>query len=69
VPAMPARAVDTTGAGDAFNGALAAHRALHPAAPFRAAVEHATKVAALAVEQHGAARAMPYADDVRRRFG
>jgi ribokinase len=69
VPAAEVRAVDTTGAGDAFNGGLAAFLARHPDTPLRDAVLHATRVAGLAVETSGAALAMPTADEVRRRFG
>ena len=67
VPAEQVRAVDTTGAGDAFSGALAAALAMSPQ-PFRSAVEAASRVAGLAVETHGAALGMPRAEDVRRRF-
>jgi ribokinase len=69
VAAEAVRAVDTTGAGDAFNGALAAHLALDPGTALREAVQQATRVAGLAVETHGAALGMPRADEVRRRFG
>ena len=69
VPAEPVSVADTTGAGDAFNGGLAAALAQDPARPFRSAVIHANRVAGLAVENHGAAAAMPRAEDVRRRFG
>ncbi len=59
VAAAPARAVDTTGAGDAFNGALAASLAAQPAAAFATHVGFATRYAARATEAHGAAEAMP----------
>jgi ribokinase len=61
--------VDTTGAGDAFSGALAAALALAPRASFEHAVRHANRVAALSVEQAGAASAMPTRAAVLARFG
>lgn len=67
VPAPPAKAVDTTGAGDAFNGALAA--ALATGGSFAAAAAFACRYAALSVERPGAALAMPNRDEVRARFG
>ena len=58
IPARPvARAVDTTGAGDAFNGALAV--ALAERRPLGEAVRFATVAASLSVERPGAAAAMP----------
>jgi ribokinase len=62
VGAEPARAVDTTGAGDAFNGALAASLALQPGAAFAAHVRFATRYAGLSTECEGAALAMPRLD-------
>ncbi|NZA25290.1 ribokinase [Luteimonas sp. SJ-92] len=59
VAAAPATVVDTTGAGDAFNGALAASLALRPTAPFAAHVDFATRYAAASTEREGAAAAMP----------
>lgn len=59
VPATPAHVVDTTGAGDAFNGALAAALARHPGKAFAAHVRFATAYAAAATERAGAAMAMP----------
>ena len=69
VQAAPAQAVDTTGAGDAFNGALAASLARAPARPFAAHVRFATRCAALSTERAGAAAAMPTLAEVRTRFG
>ena len=64
VPAVPADAIDTTGAGDAFNGALAAAWATHPAAPFHVHVGFASLYAARACESAGAATAMPHLADL-----
>jgi ribokinase len=69
VPAMPVRPVDSTGAGDAFNGALAAALLREPDAPFRQAVEHANRVAAMSTETLGAAPSMPSLAQVVERFG
>jgi ribokinase len=68
VHAERVHAVDTTGAGDAFNGALAAALAAAPDAPFADAVRAATRYAALSTEQHGAALAMPTRAQVLARF-
>jgi len=61
--------VDTTGAGDAFSGALAAASLRFSEAPFAIWVAHAMKVAALSVEATGAANSMPSFIDVVTRFG
>ncbi len=58
---------DTTGAGDAFNGALAAAMASGMDLPD--AVRQANRVAALKVERAGAALAMPTRAEVQARFG
>ena len=62
--AGPAKAVDTTGAGDAFSGALAAILAERPGAPFREAAMFANRYAARSTESEGAARAMPRRRDL-----
>ena len=64
ISAEPANAVDTTGAGDAFNGALAASLALRPrqAMSCPGFIEHirfANRYAALSTETEGAALSMP----------
>jgi len=68
-PAESVTAVDTTGAGDAFNGALAASLARTPDAVFAEHVRFANRYAALSTERAGAALAMPVLADVRARFG
>jgi ribokinase len=60
---------DSTGAGDAFSGALAAALALSPGRPFADAVRHANRVAALSTEVVGTAPAMPTRAQVEARFG
>ena len=68
VPAERVDPIDSTGAGDAFSGALAAALALDLKAPFRRHLRFAGRYAALATEQAGAAVAMPRLGDVRARF-
>jgi ribokinase len=69
VPAETAHVADTTGAGDAFNGALAAALAGDAGERFRDAVVQANRVAAMSTERAGAAAAMPRRDEVLARFG
>lgn len=69
LPPERVKAVDTTGAGDAFSGGLVAAMARFTDAPFRRCVEHANRVAAMSTETVGTAPAMPSFDAVRERFG
>ncbi len=69
LPAAPARAIDTTGAGDVFSGTLAAALVLFHNAPFAAPSIHANRAAALSTETVGTAPAMPSFDAVVERFG
>jgi ribokinase len=62
VPAPRVEAVDTVGAGDAFNGALAA--ALADGRDLRQAVDWAIAAAALAVTKPGAQAALPFRDAI-----
>ncbi len=62
VPGHKVDVVDTTGAGDAFNGALAV--ALAEGQPLADAVAFANVAAALQVTKLGTAPAMPYRADV-----
>ncbi|MBO9661451.1 ribokinase [Dokdonella sp.] len=61
-------AIDATGAGDAFSGALAAAIVRFAAQPFRAAVRYANRVAALSTERVGTAPVMPRHGEVAARF-
>jgi ribokinase len=65
VPAIVARAVDTTGAGDAFAGALAAGLAEGMAMP--AALRLATVAAGISVEREGCQPSYPSRAEVERR--
>ena len=69
LPAEPVRVVDTTGAGDAFNGALAAALADRDGRAFAQHARFAGRYAALSTERPGAAPAMPTRAEVLRRFG
>ena len=62
VPAYPVQTVDTTGAGDAFNGGLAV--ALARGDNLMDAVKFANAVAALSTTHPGAQSSMPTANDV-----
>lgn len=64
VPAPPAQAVDTTGAGDAFNGALAA--ALAQGYELPAAVRRAVVAASCSVAGRGARGGMPTREEIDR---
>ena len=68
IPAERVSAVDTTAAGDAFNGALATALA-GAAGCFADAVRFAGRFAALSTERPGAALSMPRRRDVEDRFG
>jgi ribokinase len=62
VPAYKVASVDTTGAGDCFNGTFAAR--LAEGDDFFDAAKFASAASALSVTKPGAAVAMPYYDDV-----
>jgi ribokinase len=69
VPAERATPLDTTGAGDAFTGGLAAGLVRAQGGDFASAVRFAGQVAALSVEKPGAAPAMPRFQQWQQRFG
>ncbi|GAB3283919.1 ribokinase [Larkinella harenae] len=58
IPAPPVTAIDTTAAGDCFNGALAV--ALASKQPLEQAVAFACKVASICVTRMGAQASLPY---------
>jgi ribokinase len=62
VPSVPIKAVDTTAAGDCFNGALAV--ALSEGMNIREAVTFACKSAAISATRMGAQASMPYRVEV-----
>lgn len=64
VPAFPVTPVDSTAAGDAFNGAFATALMLGKS-PFESAT-FAAAVAAISVTRHGAQPSMPTMDEVER---
>ena len=68
VPPADVEAIDTTGAGDAFNGGLAAGL-VRFGDDFEAAVVHANRVAGLSTTRPGTAPAMPSAGDVEAFAG
>ena len=64
IPAFSVKAVDTTAAGDAFNGGLAV--ALARKLPLKDAVRFASAVAALSVTRLGAISSLPTAAEVEQ---
>ncbi len=68
VAAETATVVDTTGAGDAFNGALAASLAEGALPAFADHVRFANRYAALSTERPGAALAMPSRAELIARY-
>ena len=67
--AAPVVAVDASGAGDAFSGALAAAIAQRGSVRFAAAVRQASLAAALSTERPGTASAMPTRAELQARYG
>jgi len=63
VPAFKVNAIDTTGAGDAFNGGLLT--ALSQGKDILEAATFASAVAALSVQRSGATMAMPSLDEIK----
>ena len=62
VPGYPVKAVETTGAGDTFNGALAV--ALGEGMSPTHALAFANAAAAISVTRHGAAESAPQRDEI-----
>jgi ribokinase len=68
IAAESVNAIDTTGAGDAFNGGLVAALQLFPEQAFSEQARYANRVAAISTEAIGAAPAMPNKAQVLARF-
>ena len=66
VPARPARVVDTTGAGDTLNGALAVQ--LAQGKSLKEALIYANTAASLSTEKLGAQSGMPSAEEVEKEL-
>ncbi|NEY36453.1 ribokinase [Streptomyces sp. PRKS01-65] len=66
VPAPRVTAVDSTGAGDTFAGALAV--ALGEGRPPRQALEWAAAAASLSVQRPGASASMPFRSEIEARY-
>ncbi|MFE3037500.1 ribokinase [Streptomyces canus] len=66
VPAPQVTAVDSTGAGDTYVGALAV--ALGEERPIREAMTWAATAAALSVQREGASASMPYRSEIEARY-
>ena len=66
IPARPAKVVDTTGAGDTFNGAFA--YALANDYPLEKALRFANVAASLSTEGFGAQGGMPTLEMVKKEF-
>jgi len=64
VPAPKVKAIDTTAAGDCFNGALAAALTLNMS--MHEAVEFANKAASISVTRMGAQNSLPYTNELSR---
>lgn len=71
VPAIKVKAVETTGAGDAFNGGLAT--AIAEGLPMETALRFATCTSAISVSRLGSSFSMPYRHEIlgllEREFG
>ena len=67
-PAAPVQTLDTTGAGDAFNGALAAAWAQAPHSDPAECLAFASAFAGLSTERRGAAASMPTKAELSARF-
>ncbi len=67
IPGFPVKAMDTTGAGDTFNGALAS--AIAEGLTLKEAVSFANAAASLSVQHYGAQKGMPLRKAVLERLG
>ncbi|XP_005946320.1 ribokinase [Haplochromis burtoni] len=68
VPAPEVTAVDTTGAGDSFIGALAFYMANHPHMPLEEMARRANLVAGVSVREIGTQTSFPYRRDLPNEY-
>ncbi|MET3600887.1 PfkB family carbohydrate kinase [Martelella mangrovi] len=68
IPAVKAKAIDTTGAGDTFMGAALASAARRGGMLDQRAISHAAAASALAVARRGTRRAFPSRDELAEIF-
>ncbi|MHA1292253.1 MAG: ribokinase [Promethearchaeota archaeon] len=66
IPAFKVKAIDTVGAGDCFNGVLAAK--LCQGKNIKTALKYANAAASIAVTRKGAQNSMPYEEEIEKRF-
>ncbi|KAG7510569.1 ribokinase isoform X1 [Solea senegalensis] len=64
VPALAVTAVDSTGAGDSFIGALAFYMAHYPTMPLEEMAQRANRVAGVSVQAVGAQTSFPFKKDL-----
>jgi ribokinase len=67
VPALPVNVVDTTGAGDTFNGVFAV--AIAQGLPLKQAIRYGCVAASLSVTRLGAQGGMPTMEEIRKHVG
>ena len=65
IPGIPADAIDTTAAGDTFNGAFAV--ALSEGKDVEEAIDFANRAAAISVTRRGAQDSVPYRTELTER--
>ncbi|XP_033843954.1 ribokinase isoform X1 [Periophthalmus magnuspinnatus] len=64
IPTEAVKAVDTTGAGDSFIGALAFYMAYYPTVPLEEMARRANRVAAVSVQTMGTQTSFPFKKDL-----
>jgi ribokinase len=64
IPVIPVKAIDSTAAGDVFNGAMAV--AISEGQDIEAAVSFANKAASISVTRMGAQASAPYRNEITR---
>jgi len=68
IPAYKVQAIDTTGAGDGFIGAVSSYLADLNYEDLKKAIQYGNKVSSLAVQKMGAQPSLPYRQEVQAAF-